>query len=108
MGKKEKIKKVEGKHTLRIIKRIRIIPRRMSPPHLILIRPIQHRISHSNGHRHRGVVDEIPQRRVAQPLLALHPLLGLVSDPGGNGREERVDAAGGPFLEEAFLEGPFC
>ena len=104
--KQERENNEKDKHTLCLIKRIRIIPRRMAQPSLI--RSIKDRIGSPDGDRHRRVVEKVPYRRVAQPLLALHPLLGLVAYPGRHGHEEGVDAAVGPLLEEALLEGPFC
>ena len=69
--------------------------------------PIQLRIRLPYRHRDGSVVEQIPQRRVTQPLRAADPGFGLVANPGEDGREERVDVGVLPLLEEGGLEGPF-
>ena len=58
---------------------------------------IDPRIRTGHRHRDRGVIQQIPQRRVPEPLGADDPGFGPVADPGRHGHQEGVDAAGRPL-----------
>lgn len=90
-----------------MIKPIRLIRRSMLSPLIPSLGPIQLRIRFPYRHRDGSVVEQIPQCRVAQPLRAADPGLGLVTNPGEDGREKSVDVGVLPLLEESGLEGPF-